>query len=311
MRIVVTGGAGFIGSNLVDALVALGHDVLALDNLWTHGGGRRGNVPSAAELVEMDIRDARVANVFERFRPEIIFHEAAQHSVAIAALDPKYDADVNVMGTLNVLEAGVKAGARKIVFASSAATYGNVAGLPVDERSIQIPISPYGITKMIVEHYLRFYKLQHGLDYTVLRYGNVFGPRQDPSGEAGVIAIFIDRFLRRAPIRIDWDGEQTRDYIYVDDVVRANVAALTKGSGEIYVIGSGRTTSVNAVYRSLVTATGFAAPVTHAPRRDGDIREIYFDPAKAKHDLGWNAEVSLLEGMLATVDFFRTQTALV
>jgi UDP-glucose 4-epimerase len=307
MRIVVTGGAGFIGSHFVDALLAGGHQVLVVDSLWSHGGGRRENVPAAAEFVEMDIRDPGLSAIIDRFKPEIISHHAAQHSVAIGARDPKYDADVNVMGTLNVLEAGVKAGVRKVTFASSAATYGDVDRMPVDENSPQTPISPYGITKMITEHYLRFYKLQYGVDYTILRYGNVFGPRQDPNGEAGVIAIFAARFLRHEGIRIDSDGEQTRDYVYVDDVVRANVAALTKGSGEIYVIGAGRTTSVNAIYQTLVKATGFEAPITRAPRRDGDAREVYFNPAKAARELDWKAEVSLLDGMHATVDYFRAQ----
>jgi UDP-glucose 4-epimerase len=305
MRIVVTGGAGFIGSHLVDGLLAQGHRVLVVDSLWSHGGGHRDNLPRDVEFVEMDIRDSALSAVFERFRPEVVSHQAAQHSVTLGARDPKYDADVNVLGTLNVLEAARKAGVRKIIFASSAATYGDVEKMPVDEESPQLPISPYGITKMITEHYLRFYKLQHGIDYTALRYGNVFGPRQDPNGEAGVIAIFAARFLRREGIRIDSDGEQTRDYIYVTDVVRANLAALTRGSGEIYVIGAGQTTSVNQVYRALAEVTGFEAPITRAPRRDGDAREIYFNPAKAARELGWKAEVPLLDGMQATVDYFR------
>jgi UDP-glucose 4-epimerase len=305
MRIAVTGGAGFIGSHLVDALIELGHDVLVLDSLWSHGGGQRRNVPSSAEFVEIDIRDSGVAAVFDRFRPTVIYHEAGQHSVAMSSRDPEYDADVNVLGTLNVLEAGLKAGVRKVIFASSAATYGNVSKMPVDENSPQVPISPYGITKMVAEHYLHFYRLQHGMDFTVLRYGNVFGPRQEPNGEAGVIAIFAARFLRNEGVRIDSDGEQTRDYVYVADVVRANIAALNKGSGETYVIGAGKTTSVNQIYRALVAATGFEAPITRASRRDGDAREIYFNAAKAARELDWKAQVSVQDGMVATIDFFR------
>jgi UDP-glucose 4-epimerase len=305
MRIAVTGGAGFIGSHIVDAFLAEGHDVLVVDSLWSHGGGRRENVPDVASFVHMDIRDEGLAGVFDKFKPEVVCHHAAQHSVAIGTRDPQLDANVNVIGMLNVLEAAVKCGARKVTFASSAATYGDIDKMPVDETSPQRPISPYGITKMVTEHYLRFFKLQHGLDYTALRYGNVYGPRQDPNGEAGVIAIFIGKFLSKQGVRIDWDGEQTRDYVYVGDVVRANVAALTKGSGEIFVIGTGKKTSVNQIYTALVEVTNFKAPITRAERRPGDAREVYFNPAKAGRDLGWKAEVSLLEGMRKTVEYFR------
>jgi UDP-glucose 4-epimerase len=310
VRIVVTGGAGFIGSHIVDAFVDAGHDVLALDNLWAHGGGRRHNINPRASFVHCDIRDEAIKRILNGFRPEVVCHHAAQHSVAIGARDPQFDANVNVVGMLNVLDAAVAAGTRKVIFASSAATYGDTPGMPVDESSPQRPISPYGISKMVTEHYLRFYQADHGLDYTALRYGNVYGPRQDPNGEAGVIAIFIGKFLAGQGVRIDWDGEQTRDYVYVADVVRANVAALTRGSGEIYAIGTGRPTSVNDIYRTLTDLCGFQAPVTRAPRRAGDAREVYFDPAKAARELDWHAEYGLTAGMRETLaDFSALATS--
>jgi UDP-glucose 4-epimerase len=280
-----------------------------IDNLWSHGGGRRENIHARASFVHMDIRDEAVKRIFHEVKPELVCHHAAQHSVAIGARDPQFDANVNIIGLLNVLDAAVAAGTRKVIFASSAATYGDVTQMPVDENVPQRPVSPYGISKMASEHYLRFYQSEHGLDYTALRYGNVYGPRQDPSGEAGVIAIFAAKFLAHDGVRIDSDGEQSRDYVYVGDVVRVNLAALTRGSGEAYVIGTGKKTTVNDVYKALAAATGFEAPITHAPRRAGDAREIYFNPAKAARELGWKAEVNLKTGMAETVAYFRERSA--
>ncbi|MGB6520737.1 MAG: NAD-dependent epimerase/dehydratase family protein, partial [Candidatus Cybelea sp.] len=238
MRIVITGGAGFIGSHVADAYLAAGHDVLIVDSLWKDGGGRRANVPEGVSLVHMDIRDEAIGRIFADFSPEVVSHHAAQHSVAISARDPIYDAQVNVVGLLNVLEHAQRSGARKVIFASSGATFGTPDRLPITDETPQHPTSPYGITKMVAEHYLRFFAASRNLDFTALRYGNVYGPRQDPKGEAGVISIFIGKFLAHQGVRIDSDGEQTRDYVYVEDVARANIAALERGSGECYVIGT-------------------------------------------------------------------------
>lgn len=305
MRIVITGGAGFIGSHIADAYAAAGHDVLVIDSLWEHGGGRRANVRNGISLVHMDVRDEAIARVFADFKPEIVSHHAAQHSVAISARDPVYDASVNVVGLLNVLEHASKNGARKVIYASSGATFGTPDRLPITDATPQRPSSPYGITKMVGEHYLRFYRESRGLDFTALRYGNVYGPRQDPNGEAGVISIFIGKFLARAPVRIDWDGEQTRDYVFVSDVAKANLAALERGSGEAYVIGTGVKTSVNEIYRALVRISGFEAPVERAPQRPGDARDAQFDASLARAQLGWSPTVSLDEGIRATYDYFE------
>ncbi len=306
MRIIVTGGAGFIGSHIVDAYLAAGHDVLVLDSLWEHGGGRRANVPERASFVHMDIRDENIARIFHEFRPDVVSHHAAQHSVAISSRDPKYDADVNVMGLINVLDQSVKQGVKKVIFASSGATFGTPERFPITESTPQRPTSPYGITKMVAEHYLRFYKEEKGLDFTALRYGNVYGPRQDPNGEAGVISIFIGKVLKHEGIRIDWDGEQTRDYVFVKDVASANLLALENGSGQCYVIGTNIKTSVNDIYRALVEISGFDAPVTPGPRRAGDARDAQFDPALAERELKWAPKTKLLDGMRATYDYFKT-----
>ncbi len=305
MRIIITGGAGFIGSHIADAYIAAGHDVCIVDSLWAHGGGRRENIPSKASFLHLDIRDASLERVFRDFNPDVVCHHAAQHSVVISTRDPQLDAQVNVMGLINVLDNSVKAGVKKVIFASSGATFGEPEKLPIDESTPQRPESPYAITKMVAEHYLRFYKAQHGLDFTALRYGNVYGPRQDPNGEAGVISIFIGRFLAHQGIKIFWDGEQTRDYTYVGDVARSNVLALTRGSGMCYCIGTGKKTSVNEIHRALAEVTGFDAPIERLERRPGDVRDAQFDSSLAARELEWTASTSLLDGMRKTVEYFR------
>ena len=305
MKILVTGGAGFIGSHVVDTLLGSGHQVVVVDNLWEHGGGKLENINPNATFYEIDIRDADLQDVFQRERPEVICHLAAQHSVKISTDDPMHDADVNILGLINILQNATRYSARKVIFSSSGATYGTVETMPVDEKTVQNPESPYGTTKMASEFYLRFWKKMHGLDFTILRYGNVYGPRQDPLGEAGVIAIFSRQILLKEAVRIDWDGEQQKDYVYVGDVARANLSALTAGSGETYCIAYGQGTSVNALYQGLTGITGYQVEIRRAPKRPGDIYLTYFDCSKAYRELGWKAKVGLEEGLDLTVDYFK------
>ena len=248
MRILVTGGAGFIGSHIVDQCIAAGHEIAVVDNLWEEGGGKTENLNQKVRFFKADITDEdALTRIFDEVRPEIVSHQAAQHSVSVSTKYPKLDARVNVLGLLNVLTNCTRVGTHKIVFASSGATYGTPVRLPIDEEVPQHPESPYGITKMVTEYYLRYWQEAHGLTYTALRYGNVYGPRQDPNGEAGVIAIFAKRFLNHESVRIDWDGEQQKDYVFVGDVAHANVLALTGGDNNIFCIGTVKGTSVNEI----------------------------------------------------------------
>ena len=308
MRILVTGGAGFIGSHVVDECIAAGHDVAIVDNFWEHGGGRRANVNLKAKLHETDIRGKDVHQVIRAFRPDVVSHHAAQHSVAISTADPDYDADVNIRGLVNILETCSANGVKKVVFASSAATYGTPQYLPINETHPQLPESPYGITKMAAEHYLRYYAASKGLSFTALRYGNVYGPRQDPNGEAGVIAIFTGRIIRGEPIRVDWDGEQRKDYVFVGDVARANIIALTQGNDDVFNIGTGIGTSVNALHAAIAAAVGRDVEVVHAPKRAGDVRTCVFAIDKARDRLGWEPATALADGIATTAAYFKSAT---
>lgn len=308
MRILITGGAGFIGSHITDQYIAAGHEVAIVDNMWVEGGGKEGNQNPQARFYRADItNDIELARIFDEIKPEIVNHHAAQHSVAVSTKDPQLDARVNVLGLLNILTNCTRLSIHKIIFASSGASYGTPAHLPLDEESIQCPESPYGITKMVAEHYLRYWQEVHNLKFTALRYGNVYGPRQDPNGEAGVISIFAKRFLAHEGVRIDWDGEQCKDYVYVGDVARANVLALTHGDNNIFCIGTGQPVSVNEIYQVLARITGFEAPITKAPKRPGDIYRSYFNHSKAERILGWKPEVTFEDGVKATVNFFKEQ----
>ena len=305
MKILVTGGAGFIGSHVVDVLIEAGHHVSIVDNLWERGGGKLENINPNAVFYKIDIREPALSEVFRKEQPEVIFHLAAQPSVKISTEDPAHDASVNILGLINLLQNATRFGVRKIIFSSSGATYGTVEKMPVDENTTQHPESPYGTTKTASEFYLRFWKNMYGLEFTILRYGNVYGPRQDSLGEAGVIAIFSRQIIINETVRIDWDGEQQKDYVYVGDVARANLLALTAGDGEAYCIASGKGTSVNALYQGLANEIGHGVEIRRTPKRPGDIYLSYFDCGKARRELGWEPEVDLHKGLNLTVNSFK------
>ncbi|MGD0073939.1 MAG: NAD-dependent epimerase/dehydratase family protein [Candidatus Binataceae bacterium] len=305
MRILVTGGAGFIGSNTVDALVATGkHEVAVLDDL---SAGKREQVNPAARFYEVDIRNAaRVTDVIEREKPEVIFHLAAQMDVRRSVASPAFDAEVNLVGFLNLMEAGRCNGLKRVIFSSTGgAIYGEQEQFPCDEDHPCRPVSPYGVAKFATERYLFFYQVQYGLSYLALRYANVYGPRQDPHGEAGVVAIFCGRLLAGEKATIFGNGEQTRDYVFVGDVVRANVAAVDRNCTGAINIGTGVETSVNRLYAELAGVAGVSEPPTYAPARPGEQQRSVILAERARRALGWNPQVSLRDGLAQTLRFFR------
>jgi len=303
MRILVTGGAGFIGSHVAHAYVEAGHEVVVLDNL---SSGKEENLPPGARLVFGDIGSETAAEVIRTFRPEVVNHHAAQISVRRSVDDPLFDARENILGTVNLLEAARRHGVRKIIFASSGgAGYGEQEYFPADERHPTRPVSPYGVAKMAVEGYLHFYRVQYGLEYTALRYANVYGPRQDPHGEAGVVAIFCLRLLRGQTAVINGDGEQTRDYVYVGDLTRANVEALERGDGLGINIGTAQETDVNTLFRRLRDLSGSRQEEIHGPGLPGEQRRSVLENRLAYDELGWYPNVSLDEGLALTLAHFR------
>jgi UDP-glucose 4-epimerase len=306
MKVLVTGGAGFIGSSVCEAFALAGHEVVALDNL---SSGRRENLSPGIRLIRADIQDKKLAAILLAELPHIVSHHAAQIDVRESVADPAFDAEVNVVGMLNLLEACRDASVRRFVFASSGgACYGEQTGYPATEDHLMRPVSPYGVAKAAGELYLHFYREQYGLPFVALRYANVYGPRQDPHGEAGVVGIFGERLLAGQPCTIYGDGEQTRDFVYVKDVARANVlAALGEETGP-FNIGTGRETSINALYAALAQATGVTVEARHAPAKPGEQRRSVIDPALARQRLGWAPEMGLEEGLRETVSWLRQRS---
>jgi UDP-glucose 4-epimerase len=310
MKALVTGGAGFIGSTLVDRLLAENWQVDVVDDLST---GSLGNLADARSLPghrfsfhRLDVSSPAVLDLIAHRRPDVVFHLAAQIDVRVSVANPIFDAEVNVLGSLNVCEAAIAAGTRKVVFAGSGGTlYGIPDSLPVRESHAQRPMSPYGVSKKAAGDYLHYYREVRGLEYTDLALGNVYGPRQDPHGEAGVVAIFAGRMLAGRQPTVYGDGTQTRDYVFVDDVVDAFVRATEKGGGLLMNIGTGVETSVLDLYDIVARLTGYREPPNLAPARTGELARSALDPGRAAIHLGWKPWTSLDEGLAITVDWFR------
>lgn len=302
-KVLVTGGAGFIGSHVVDIYVEAGFEVVVVDNL---SSGRRSNLNPAAKLYEVDIRSPELENVFEQERPHYISHLAAQVDVRRSVVDPLLDADINILGSIRLIELARKYDVKKMIYISTGgAVYGEPEYLPCDEDHPVNPICQYGISKHTIEHYLYLYNELYGFKYVVLRYPNVYGPRQDPNGEAGVVAIFTGQMLQGKPVTINGPGDQERDFVYVGDCARANLLALESDATGIYNLASGVGTSVNELASVLKDVTGYALEPQHGPAKLGETHKIYLTADKAGRVLGWEPMISLRAGLEKTVAYFR------
>ncbi len=307
MKILVTGGAGFIGSHVVDGYVAAGHDVLVVDSLCT---GKRENLNPKARFHQLDILEPKTAELLRDERPDVLNHHAAQMDVRRSVADPLFDARTNVLGTIALLEAARQAGVKKVLFVSSGgAVYGEQETFPAPETHPTWPVSPYGVSKRSGELYCHFYLAEYRMPFVAFRYANVYGPRQDPHGEAGVVAIFSGKMLRGEPITVNGDGKQTRDYVFVGDVARMSVLALQREATGPVNIGTGVETDVNQLAGTLLDVSGSRSEVRHGPAKSGEQRRSVVDVRRAADVFGWRPEVSLRDGLARTVEFFRARAA--
>jgi UDP-glucose 4-epimerase len=305
MKILVTGGAGFIASQIVDAYLHQGHNVYILDNLST---GFERNINPKAYFIKADITDSKILDLFNKEKFEIVNHHAAQIDVRKSVNDPIFDANTNILGTINLLQCCIKTGVKKFMFASTGgAVYGEQEYFPADEKHPTNPVSPYGITKLTIEKYLYFYKNEYGLNYTILRYANVYGPRQNPFGEAGVVAIFVNKLLKNENPIINGDGNQTRDYVFVEDVVKANVLTLNSQLSDIYNVGTTVETSVNDVFLKLNSIAGNKAIEKHGPAPKGEQARSVITSEKLFQKFNWKPSVKIDEGLRKTFDFFKSK----
>jgi UDP-glucose 4-epimerase len=303
MKVVVTGGAGFIGSNIADLLIQKEYEVVIIDNL-SHG--KKENINAKAKFYQCDIKDSKIIDIFQKEKPQVLIHEAAQISVPNSINDPINDASINIIGTLNLLEACRKTGVKRVIYPASAAIFGEPEYLPIDEKHPLNMLSGYGVTKHTVEHYLRVYKSLYDINYVVLRYANVYGPRQDSSGEGGVVAIFSEKLINNETPYIYGDGEQIRDFVYVKDVAKANLMAMTSGDNEIFNVCTNYKVSVNDLLRVINSALGREIKAVYTDERPGDIRNSYMNYDKIKNALGWIPDYDFEAGIRETIEYYKS-----